>query len=417
VPRRIPAGGAVLDAYEMGGGPRGVVLVPELGRQGMCGWWSYAGYLARAGFRVLGFDHRCTGASTCPDPNPDLLGDIDAATRTVVADGAGRVVLVGASQGGAEVVIAGARPPAGVVGIVALSADELSDPLAAPPYAASASAAAATLHLPSLFAVADRDPNVSVVDTQALEAEVPDASKRLIVLPAGQGHGWDLVAPGAGGARPAPSDDIVAFLNEQLTPPPQPCPGEPPARLVHAGPVPVDLLGTGSTAIVLSNQSDEDRCAWVPFANTLVGKGFTVALWDYGQAEPPAELAAVVRAVRGAGVDLVLLVGASKGAKTSLVAARQLESTVAGVVSLSAEAVLAPGIDVASASAGLAAPVLLVTAAADPYGSAEALDAIRRGLVRAQVLSVPGSAHGTALLADPAVSTEVLSFLGHVVGA
>jgi pimeloyl-ACP methyl ester carboxylesterase len=410
-------GGAVLDGYEMGTGARGVLLVPELGRQGMCGWWSYAAYLARAGFRVLVFDHRCTGASTCPGTNSDLLDDIDAATRTLVADGAGQVVLVGASQGGAEVIIAGAHPLGGVVGIVALSADELKDPLAGPPYATSAVAAARTLHLPSLFAVAAADPQVSVVDIQALVAEVPDAAKRLVVLPAGQGHGWSLVAPGADGERPAPNGDIVAFLNEQLTPPVAPCAGEPSARLLHAGPVQVDLLGSGTTAVVLSNQSDEDRCAWVPFAKTLVDKGLRVALWDYGDAAPPTELAEVLRAVQGAGVATIVLLGASKGAKTSLVTARQSGSTVAGVVSLSAEAVLAPGIDVASASAGLTVPVLLVTATADRYGSSEALDGIRRGLAHAQVLTVPGSAHGTALLGDPAVSTEVLTFLGHVAGA
>src|SRR5262249_45597052 len=103
--------------------------------------------------------------------------------------------------------------------------------------------------------------------------------------------------------------------------------------------------------------------------------------------------------------------GASKGAKTSLVAARQLGSAVAGVVSLSAEAELAPSTDVASASAGITVPVLLVTADQDRYGSAEALDGIRRGLANAEVLRVPGAAHGTLLLDDGAVAARVLAFL------
>jgi len=419
VARRIIVGGQATDGYEMGTGARGVLLVPELGGQGMCGWWSYAGYLARHGFRAMVFDHRCGGPSTCPGPSAAtaLLDDIDAASRTLVGDGADRVVLVGASQGGAEVVIAGAHPPAKTVGVVALSADELSDTLAGPPYPATANAAATGLALPSLFAVANADRYVSVVDTQALVGAVPGGQAKLDVLPAGSGHGWDLLAPGpngepGAGESAALNSDILAFLTAQLAPSPVPCRDEPPAQLLRTGPVPVELLGTGATTVVLSNSSDQDRCAWVPFARTLVDKGFRVALWDYGDGAPQTELAGIVSAVRGR----VILLGASKGAKTSLVAARQLGSAVAGVVSLSAEARLAPDIDVASASAGITVPVLLVTADNDPYGSAQALDGIRRGLANAQVLRVPGSAHGTLLLDDPAISAQILAFLTAIQG-
>jgi pimeloyl-ACP methyl ester carboxylesterase len=382
----------------------------------MCGWWTYAGYLARQGFRVMVFDHRCSGPSTCPGPASAtaLLDDIDAATRTLVSDGADRVVLVGASQGGAEVVIAGAHPPAKTVGIVALSADELNEPLSGEPYAATAIDAAKGLALPSLFAVATGDRYVSVVDTQALVATVPGGRAKLDVLPPGKGHGWDLLAPGPDGEPAAPNGDILAFLAAQLAPAPVPCRGEPPAQLLRAGPVPVELLGTGGTVVVLSNESDQDRCAWVAFARTLVDKGFRVALWDYGDGAPQTELAGVVSAVRDQG--RVVLLGASKGAKASLIAARQLGSAVAGVVSLSAEAELVPDIDVASASAGITVPVLLVTADNDRYGSAEALDGIRRGLADVVVLRVPGAAHGTLLLDDPAVSAQILAFLAAAKG-
>jgi dienelactone hydrolase len=166
--------------------------------------------------------------------------------------------------------------------------------------------------------------------------------------------------------------------------------------------------------VVLSNESDQDRCAWVAFARTLVDKGFRVALWDYGDGAPQTELAGVVSAVRDQG--RVVLLGASKGAKASLIAARQLGSAVAGVVSLSAEAELVPDIDVASASAGITVPVLLVTADNDRYGSAEALDGIRRGLADVVVLRVPGAAHGTLLLDDPAVSAQILAFLAAAKG-
>jgi pimeloyl-ACP methyl ester carboxylesterase len=216
--RLASSGGAVLDAYETGSGSRGVVLVPELGRRNLCGWWSYAAYLASRGLRVLIFDHQCAGRSTCPATRSAnaLMDDIAAGVMALHRDGAQRIVLVGASQGGAEVVIAGAHPPVDVVGVVAISADGLTDPLTAAPYPETAATAARLLALPSLFVVAANDRYVSVVDTQALVSTVPSGTKRVIVVPASQHHGWDLFDGGAGQPPPGPSDDVVAFLTEVL---------------------------------------------------------------------------------------------------------------------------------------------------------------------------------------------------------
>ena len=200
-----------------------------------------------------------------------------------------------------------------------------------------------------------------------------------------------------------------------------PCPGNPPVRVLSVRNgnerIPVELLGTGRVTVVLSNQSDEDRCSWLPFARKLVPRGFRVALWEYAMYPAPDELAAIAPAVHRDGGGDVILMGASKGAKTSLLAARRRSHPfVAGVVSLSAESVLQPGIDVAKATAGLTVPTLLVTARDDPYGSTEALASIRHGLTHARVVRVPGSDHGTALLANATVSSAVLGFLKHVTG-
>jgi pimeloyl-ACP methyl ester carboxylesterase len=411
------AGGAVLDGYELGTGVEGVVLVPELGAQGLCGWWPYGGFLAGKGYHVLVFDHRCMGRSTCPGPSSPtgLMDDLVAVTADLVRDGAHRVVLVGASQGGAEVLIAGARPPTGVVGIAAISADELGQTLSGPPYPATATAAAPALSVPALFAVATDDRFVSLVDTRSVVASVPTGRASLLVLPAGSGHGWDMLTRDASGRYPTLDTDLEQFLSDRLAPPQPPCPGAPAARTLRAGTLAIDVLGAGPVTVVASNQSDQDRCAWASFASTLVARGYRVALWDYGPADPPTELAAVAAAVHADGSDPVVLMGASKGAKTSPVTARRMsESYVVGVVSLSAEATLAPNIDVASACAGLPTPVLLVTADSDPYGSAQALDPIRRGLPGARPLLIAGDAHGTALLADAAVVAAVESFLASV---
>src|SRR5512146_3293838 len=155
--------GVRLGAIRIGSGPRGVALVPELGNEGKCGWWPYAAYLAAHGFNVVAIDHRCKGDSDCPaGPAGDqgsaarapagLMADINGAVRSLRASGAVKVALAGGSQGGAEVLLAAARPQPGMTGVVALSADELTLPLATSPYPATAQAAAPRVRLPVLMA-------------------------------------------------------------------------------------------------------------------------------------------------------------------------------------------------------------------------------------------------------------------------
>jgi len=198
-----------------GTGTRGVVLIHEAGSRGLCGWWDYAAYLSGRGFHVLLFDHRCTGQSACPAGGTGgngLMSDIEAAVRRLHADGAGKVVLLGGSQGASEALIAASVAPPGVAGVAALSADELTQPLADPPYPPTARDAAPKLRLPALFAVAASDRYLSVDDTRALVAAAGSTSKRLVELDAGAGHGWDLVAARADGTRPAFSDTLIDFL-------------------------------------------------------------------------------------------------------------------------------------------------------------------------------------------------------------
>ena len=209
------ADGVRLAAVAAGAGERGVVLIPELGQLGKCGWWDFAAYLAARGYRVLLFDHRCTGESACaPGPGGGgLMSDIRGTVTRLRQEGAARIALVGASQGGSEALIAATAPPRGVTGVVALSADELTLPLASRPYPATALAAVRHLRLPVLFAVATADPYVSVRETRHLLATAGSRSKRLIVLGGGAGHGWDLVSPTLpGGRRPAFSQTMLAFL-------------------------------------------------------------------------------------------------------------------------------------------------------------------------------------------------------------
>ncbi|HEY2795757.1 MAG TPA: alpha/beta fold hydrolase, partial [Micromonosporaceae bacterium] len=199
---------------EVGSGPRGVVLIPELGSANLCGWWDYAAYLSQHGFHVLAFDHRCTGDSTCvtSEPPDGLMLDIEAAVARLRHDGARRVALLGGSQGASEALIAGTGSLR-IAGIVSLSPDELDSPLGAKPYASTAIAAGPRVRVPTLIAFGVYDPATPVDDTTKLAKSVHGST--LVVVPKSLAHGWDLVES-VGGKRPTLSATVVAFLNRAL---------------------------------------------------------------------------------------------------------------------------------------------------------------------------------------------------------
>jgi pimeloyl-ACP methyl ester carboxylesterase len=181
--------GVVLAGALVGSGPVGAVLIHEYPRD-YCGWLPYSGYLARHGVRALLFDLRCFGRSPCPGGRGHAIDDVAAAMAELRRRGARRVALVGASMGGAIAVVAAARlHPAAVVD---LSGERDTTGLT-PGIDADAGAAAHAVTAPALFAVARGDRYVPVDDMRAVARRVRSATRRLIVLPAVAGHGWDLL--------------------------------------------------------------------------------------------------------------------------------------------------------------------------------------------------------------------------------
>src|SRR6266511_2392612 len=101
------------------------------------------------------------------------------------------------------------------------------------------------------------------------------------------------------------------------------------------------VLGSGGNGVVLSNQSDQNLCGWLPFGKVLAERGFRVLLYDYGAATDPAgDVALAAAKLRSLGAGTVQLVGTSESAKASLIAATTLQPPPAAVVSLSAERTL-----------------------------------------------------------------------------
>jgi pimeloyl-ACP methyl ester carboxylesterase len=111
--------GARIYGVETGKGAVGVVLAHQY-LSDHCEFMSFAHELAGRGYRVLAIDLRGYGASR-GGVWWHLDRDLVAAAARLRADGAKRVVLVGASMGGTAALVAGAEAKPAVAGVVSLS--------------------------------------------------------------------------------------------------------------------------------------------------------------------------------------------------------------------------------------------------------------------------------------------------------
>ena len=199
--------GVGLAGAVIGSGPVGAVLIHEYPRD-LCGWWLYVRYLSRHGVRALLFDLRCFGRSACPGGRGHAVDDVAAAVAELRRRGARTVALVGASMGGAIAVVAAARlHPAALVDL----SGELDTTALTPGIDANARAAAPGVTAPALFAVARGDRYVSPADMRTLARRVRSRTRRVIVLPAIAGHGWDLLF-GVGSDWSPLAATVAAFI-------------------------------------------------------------------------------------------------------------------------------------------------------------------------------------------------------------
>jgi pimeloyl-ACP methyl ester carboxylesterase len=188
--------GTMLDGAVLGSGTTGIVLAHQYPAD-LCGWWPYAVYLSRLGFRVMLFDTRCAGVSECPDGGrTGIAEDPAAAVARLRSMGTEHVILVGASLGAVLALVTGGsiRPP--LDGVVSLSGEsDLTNTLGAP---LDARAAVPHLRVPVLFMVARDDPAVSPAETRGMYARTGSTDKRLVILPQFFGHGWLMLADALG---------------------------------------------------------------------------------------------------------------------------------------------------------------------------------------------------------------------------
>ena len=124
-----------------------------------------------------------------------------------------------------------------------------------------------------------------------------------------------------GGPEAPPLPDSTRTVTRAPEPTPASClASEPEVRATGMGQVEVQILGTGSKVVVISNQSGQDLCGWKSVAEALVSRGYEVALYNYVGA-PDENAVTIATLMRAQGATKLALLGASQGAKASIIAA------------------------------------------------------------------------------------------------
>ncbi|RAJ31006.1 hypothetical protein K353_06335 [Kitasatospora sp. SolWspMP-SS2h] len=170
--------------------------------------------------------------------------------------------------------------------------------------------------------------------------------------------------------------------------------------------------GHARVGVVFSHQADGSLCEWAPALDAFTGAGYAVFAFTC-TGDVTEGIKAAERYYRDKGVGAVALVGASKGAAASLVAARLDDNPlpVRAVVSLSSPEVY-PLFNAALAVKAVKAPTYFAAEQGDsPFNtSAQALYDASAGEDK-QLKLYPGSRHGALLLQDGALP-DVLAYLG-----
>ena len=182
-------------------------------------------------------------------------------------------------------------------------------------------------------------------------------------------------------------------------------------------------FGKGTTAVILTHQSEGDLCDWLPYAKRLAARGyfaFPIDFRGYGFSDVPAagpyrytqDIAAAAKTLRKLGKQKIFVVGASMGGIAAVVAGANVSPPLAGVVSVSSPARFR-GMDGVKAGPRLRVPVLYLAATADDNGGfdfsedAEAMFA-KTAAKDKRLELLPGAAHGIGLVAS---STKAKSLI------
>ncbi|ROR44067.1 hypothetical protein EDD39_2240 [Kitasatospora cineracea] len=168
--------------------------------------------------------------------------------------------------------------------------------------------------------------------------------------------------------------------------------------------------GHAKVGVVFSHQADGSLCEWAPVLDRFTGAGYAVLAFTCS-GDVTEGIKAAERYYQGKGVGAVALVGASKGAAASLVAAR-LDNPlpVRAVVSLSSPETY-PLFNAALAVTVVKTPTYFAAEQLDSPFAANAKALYDASVAEDKQLKVyPGGNHGAPLLRDGALP-DVLGYL------
>jgi pimeloyl-ACP methyl ester carboxylesterase len=177
--------GVTLSGHLFGSGHAGVILA-HMYPADQKSWFEAARRLAAGGYLVLTFDFRGYGESGGTKQIDEIDKDVMAAVIQIRTEGAGDVVLVGASMGGTAALVAGDRAQTlssiRLAGVATLSAPVEFKGL-------SAAAAVPNIIVPLLFIAAEND--AGAAGARQLE-QLTSGKGDLEILPGGD-HGTALL--------------------------------------------------------------------------------------------------------------------------------------------------------------------------------------------------------------------------------
>jgi dienelactone hydrolase len=172
------------------------------------------------------------------------------------------------------------------------------------------------------------------------------------------------------------------------------------------------VVGSGPRGVVLAHGQNLGFCEWLPYARQLAGAGYRVLAYNSRSGiRVDVDIPAAVEALRRTGSPHVVVMGSSAGAIAGLMGSTSLASAPAAVVSLSAPASYGP-LNALQAVARLRTPTFFAASENDdPFvGDARALYAASAAPDK-RLDILPGSAHGSAMLEDPAFRARVEAFI------
>jgi pimeloyl-ACP methyl ester carboxylesterase len=184
-----------------------------------------------------------------------------------------------------------------------------------------------------------------------------------------------------------------------------------------------NVLGRGSTGVVLAHTTGADRCQWLPFARELAKKGYRALVFDmrgYGAStgitntDPQLDVIAAAAELRRRGAKKIVLAGASMGGTGVVVAAPVIRPAVSGVAELSAPTLFSTA-NALAAVKKLRLPALFVAGRDDGDFPAASRALFRAAATKDKKLHIaPSSWHGVDLVYLPPVKKLLFDFLKRV---